>query len=174
ATTVDSEVLRVTAVDGDSSSANNMLTYSITPTSEDFTVTNSGAFMLKRRLNYNLVQKYNFLVTAKDSGGLNDTATVLINVVDFDNLNPYFSHNVYRAFILENQAGPFRTIEPEAIKAQDGDTGINMTLAYSISAVSPDKYRTNFNIDSSSGVVSVVTALDREEMNSSTISVNIK
>ncbi|XP_068583517.1 protocadherin Fat 4 [Cebidichthys violaceus] len=171
---VDSVVLEVTAVDGDSTPANNRVTYSIEPTSEDFTVTNSGDFILKRRLNYNIVQKYNFIVTAKDSGGLNDTAAVLINVVDFDNLNPYFSHNVYQAFIQENEIGPFRTIEPEAIKAQDGDIGINMTLAYSISAVSPDKYRRNFDIASSSGVVSVLTALDREEMDSSVVSVSIK
>ena len=31
------------------------------------------------------------------------------------------------------QDGPFPTIEPEAIKAQDGDTGINVALIYSIS-----------------------------------------
>ncbi|KAM6941222.1 protocadherin Fat 4 [Lycodopsis pacificus] len=171
---VDSEVLRVTAVDGDSTPANNRVTYSIEPTSEDFALATSGAFVLKRRLNYNIVQRYSFIVTAKDSGGLSDTATVLINVVDFDNLNPYFSHNVYRALIKENQVGSFLSIEPEAIKAQDGDTGINMTVTYSISAVSPDKYRQNFNVDSSSGVVSVLTALDREEMDSSVVSVSIK
>lgn len=98
------------------------------PTSEDFMVTNSGAFILKRSLNYNTVQKYDFIVTAKvtehihtcssnseawiadgcasslqDNGGLNDSASVLITVEDFDNLNPYFSHNVYQAFIPENQ-----------------------------------------------------------------------
>ncbi|XP_068451673.1 protein dachsous-like [Clinocottus analis] len=114
------------------------------------------------------------LCSLQDGAGLNDTASVLINVLDYDNLNPYFSHNLYRAFIPENQIGSFRTIEPEAIKAQDGDIGINMTLTYSISAVSPDKYRSNFNMDSSSGVVSLVTALDREEIDSSEISVNIK
>lgn len=32
------------------------------------------------------------------------------------------------------QEGSFRLIEPEAIKAQDGDRGIDMTLNYSISA----------------------------------------
>lgn len=37
---------------------------------------------------------------------------------------------MYDAF----QVGSFRVIEPEAIKAQDGDRGINMTLTYSISA----------------------------------------
>ncbi|XP_045903065.1 protocadherin Fat 4-like isoform X1 [Micropterus dolomieu] len=101
-------------------------------------------------------------------------AAVLINVEDFDNLNPYFSHNMYQALISENEIGAFRTIEPEAIRAQDGDTGINVSLTYSISAVSPDKYQTNFNIKSSTGVVSVVTAIDREEMNSNVISVSIK
>ncbi|KAG7235236.1 hypothetical protein INR49_003079 [Caranx melampygus] len=171
---VDSEILRVTAVDADGSPENKTVTYSLEPASDDFMLTNSGAFILKRRLNYNLVQKYNFVVTAEDKWGLSDTATVLINVVDFDNLNPVFSHNLYQAFIPENQRGSFRTIVPEAIEAQDGDKGINVTLTYSISAVSPDIYLTNFNMDRHSGVVSVVTAFDREEMNSSMISINIK
>lgn len=35
------------------------------PATEDFEVTDSGAFMLKRRLNYNAVQNYHFTVTAK-------------------------------------------------------------------------------------------------------------
>ncbi|XP_034543326.1 cadherin-23-like [Notolabrus celidotus] len=173
-TQLDTEVLRVTAEDADSTSTNNRLTYSFTPASEDFTLTNSGAFILKRRLNYNLVQQYNFVVTAQDVGGLNDSATVVINVVDFDNLNPYFSHSMYQAVIPENQVGPFGSIEPEPIKAQDGDTGINVTVSYRISSVSPDEYEGNFEIDSSSGVVSVLTALDREEINTRVISVSIK
>ncbi|XP_040893189.1 protocadherin Fat 4 [Toxotes jaculatrix] len=110
----------------------------------------------------------------QDRLGLNDTAAVLINVEDFDNLNPYFSRSLYQAFIPEDQVGDFRTIQPEAIKAQDGDKGINMSITYSISAVSPDKYQRNFNIDPSSGVLSVRAAIDREEMNSSVISVSIK
>lgn len=40
--------------------------------------------------------------------------------------------------------------------------------------VSPEKYQRNFHIDAGSGVVSVVTAIDREEMTSSSISVSIK
>nr|XP_046231679.1 protein dachsous isoform X5 [Scatophagus argus] len=171
---LDSEVIRVTAVDQDSTTGNNRVTYSFAPASEDFMLTNSGAFILKRRLNYNLVQQYNFIVTAKDNWGLNDTATVVIDVDDFDNFNPYFIHNVYQAFIPETQTGTFRAIEPEAIKAQDGDLGINITLSYSISAVSPERYQRNFHIDSSSGVLSVLSAIDREEMNSDVISVSIK
>nr|XP_008302668.1 PREDICTED: protocadherin Fat 4-like [Stegastes partitus] len=170
---VDSEVLQVTAVDGDIA-PHNRVTYSIDPATEVFQLTNSGAFILKRRLNYNVAQQYTFTVTAQDDWGLKDTASVVINVEDFDNLNPYFSHNLYQAFILENQVGLFHTIQPEAIRAQDGDTGINVALTYSISAVSPEKYLSNFDIDTASGVLSVVTAFDREEMDSSVISVSIK
>ena len=37
------------------------------PASEDFELTNSGGFKLKRHLNYNLVQKYSFTVKAEVS-----------------------------------------------------------------------------------------------------------
>lgn len=108
------------------------------PPTEDFTLTSSGAFVLKRRFNYNVAQRYDFTVTAKvraalrqlvqntavfqtdvtlplrclrlcslqDNGGLKDTTAVSITVEDYDNLNPYFSHNLYQAFILETQVSP--------------------------------------------------------------------
>ncbi|XP_059189738.1 protein dachsous-like [Centropristis striata] len=54
---VDSVVLQVTAVDADSSPANNQVSYSYVPASEDFILTNSGDFILKRRLNYNVAPR---------------------------------------------------------------------------------------------------------------------
>ncbi|KAM4594440.1 protocadherin Fat 4 [Fundulus diaphanus] len=171
---VNAEVLRVRAVDADSSPEFSLLTYSYEPQTEDFSLTNSGAFLLMRRLNYNVVSKYNFIVTARDKDGRNDTTSVEITVDDFDNLNPYFSHSLYQAVIPENQNGALGEITPEAIKAQDGDTGINVTVTYSITSVSPAKYRTSFDINSATGVLSVVTSFDREEMDSSSISVNIR
>ncbi|XP_043970025.1 protocadherin Fat 4 isoform X2 [Gambusia affinis] len=171
---VNSEVLRVTAVDADNTPEFNLLTYTYTPETADFSLTNSGAFILMRRLNYNVVPKYNFIVTAKDSGGNNDTTSVEIIVEDFDNLNPLFSHSLYQAAVPENQDGVLSEIKPEPIKAQDGDTGINMTITYSITSVSPAEYQANFNIDANTGALSVVTSFDREEMVSSEISVNIK
>ncbi|XP_032418046.1 protocadherin Fat 4-like [Xiphophorus hellerii] len=171
---VNTEVLRVTAVDADSTPAFNLLTYTYTPETADFSLTNSGSFTLMRRLNYNIVKNYNFIVTAMDNGGNSDTTSVEIIVEDFDNLNPFFSHSLYQAVIPENQDGVLSEIKPEPIKAQDGDTGINMTIKYSISSVSPAEYQANFNIDANTGVLSVVTSFDREEMDSSEISVNIQ
>eukprot|EP00063_Salmo_salar_P053106 XP_014027941.1 PREDICTED: protocadherin Fat 4-like [Salmo salar] len=170
---VNTEVIRVKAVDADISINNNRITYRILdPAPADFEVRNDGAVLLKRPLNYNIAQNYNFTVEARDNGDLFDTATVLLEITDFDNLNPYFNHSLYQAIIQEGQTGPFLTIQPEAIKAQDGDTGINVAIVYSISSVSPSKYLSNFNIDANSGVISVVTGLDREEI--PTVTVNIK
>lgn len=112
-----------------------MITFSLKePATEDFFMTSSGNFNLKKPFNYNVVPKYSFTVTARvrghvhterlaacgfyqkvaglsllsdccrlqDNGGLNDTATVVIRIEDFDNLNPYFSHSLYQASIPEN------------------------------------------------------------------------
>ena len=50
------------------------------PASEDFEVINSGAFILKRRLNYNLVQKYSFTVKAEVS----ETITPNCQYIQYD------------------------------------------------------------------------------------------
>ncbi|CAK6983501.1 cadherin EGF LAG seven-pass G-type receptor 2-like, partial [Scomber scombrus] len=151
-----------------------MITYSIESVTEDFKMNSSGALIINRTLNYALVPSYSFTVKAQDSGGKSDTTSIQINVKDPDNWNPYFLHNLYYAFIPEEQVGFSPTIQPEAIKALPGDPGIDTTLTYSISSVTPEKYRSNFEIDSIGGNLSVVTAIDREEMDSSIISVNIK
>ncbi|XP_032418047.1 cadherin EGF LAG seven-pass G-type receptor 2-like [Xiphophorus hellerii] len=171
---LNTEVLQVTAVDADITPEFSLLIYTYSPETADFSLANSGAFTLMRPLNYNIVPKYNFIVTAMDGGGNSDTTSVEIIVEDVDNLNPFFSHSLYQAVIPENQDGVLSEIKPEPIKAQDGDTGINMTITYSISSVSPAEYQPNFNIDSNTGALSVVTSFDREEMDSSEISVNIQ
>ncbi|CAL8333307.1 unnamed protein product [Merluccius merluccius] len=172
---VNSQAFRVEATDMDISNDNKRLSYSIlSGASEDFTFTESGTFILKRRLNYNSQKQYTFTVKAQDEGGLFDNATVLFNIEDTDNLNPYFNHNLYQASILENQIGLFHSITPEAIWARDGDTGINATIVYGITEASPPKYADHFTIDSSSGVVSLRTAIDREELDGTMITVSLK
>ncbi|MCI4393906.1 hypothetical protein PGIGA_G00162950 [Pangasianodon gigas] len=166
------QVLKVLAVDADVSPENNMLTYSILPPApNEFEVRNDGSIRLRQRLNYNTGSLYTFTVKAEDRGNLYNTTTVTINVQDFDNMNPYFDHALYQASIPENQAGPFKTVTPEAIKAQDGDTGINQSLDYSITSVNPNKYESNFNIDQNTGIISVTTALDREEIETITLQI---
>ncbi|XDV15735.1 hypothetical protein PO909_015751 [Leuciscus waleckii] len=172
ATAVGSDVLRVKAEDADVSPQNSNIIYSILPPAPDeFEVKDDGNIRLKQALNYDSAQQYIFTVQAKDKDKeeFRDTTTVTITVDDFDNLNPYFEHSLYKASIEENQVGQFSDITPEAIKAHDGDTGINEPVLYSITAAFPNEYQSNFDIDQNSGVISVTTALDREEVDQITV-----
>ncbi|XP_053332588.1 cadherin-23 [Clarias gariepinus] len=169
---VNFQVLTVQAVDADVSPENSIVTYSILPPApDDLEIRNDGTIRIRRRLNYNIANIYNFTVKAVDAGNLYDTTNVVINVEDIDNLNPYFDHALYEASIPENLAGLFTTITPDNIKAQDGDTGINQPVDYSITTVTPNKYQPNFSIDRNTGIISVTAALDREEIETITLQI---
>ncbi|KAI4888420.1 hypothetical protein NFI96_021809 [Prochilodus magdalenae] len=171
-TEVGSSVLQVKAVDADVTPPHSTVTYSLESSAPaEFELRGDGTIRLQSRLNYNTRNLYTFTVNATD-GERTDTTTVTIIVEDFDNLNPYFNHSLYQASIPENEAGPLSNVLPEPIKAQDGDTGLNQPVVYSITAVNPSKFQSNFNIDPSSGVISVTTGLDREEIQ--TIEIQIK
>ncbi|KAK2523218.1 hypothetical protein Q9966_012281 [Columba livia] len=119
--------------------------------------------MVNKTLDYNKVNVFNLTVQAKERLGNNsDTASLLINVQDYDTLNPYFSQAVYDGKISENQLGPLAVL-PENILAQDGDTGINEKVVYSIKLVKPAAYSDSFLINADTGVLEVKTAVDREE-----------
>ncbi|XP_023680682.2 protocadherin Fat 4 [Paramormyrops kingsleyae] len=169
---VDSLVEKVEAVDADVSTVNNRVTYSILdPAPDKFMIQSNGSIILKSALNYNLANSYSFTVEARDAGGLTDTTKVFFTVEDFDNTSPYFQRSLYHATIQENQMGMFRDILPEAILAKDGDIGINESVIYSINQVSPDQYQSYFSIDEDTGVITVVSSLDREEISSIILSI---
>ncbi|XP_026070623.1 protocadherin alpha-4-like [Carassius auratus] len=160
---------RVKAFDKDVNLENKRVTYSmLPPVPEHFGLRynpqhDAADIELIKPVNYNNVKKYVFMVEAKDIGGLSGTTTVTLTIEDFDNLNPYFDHCLYKASIEENQVGLFSDITPEPIKAQDGDTGINEPVVYSITSVIPNEYQNSFEIDRNTGVISVTAALDREQ-----------
>ncbi|KAK2909411.1 hypothetical protein Q8A67_005248 [Cirrhinus molitorella] len=166
ATAVGSDVLSVTANDADATIDNKRMTYSILPpVPDEFEVIydmqmNACKIRLTKPLNYNNVQQYIFTVEAKDIGGLRDTTKVTITVEGVHKLSlNYFDHSLHEAFFKENQVGHVLDIIPMAKTVQEA-TGIKV---YSITTVVPNKYQNNFEIDQSSGVISVTTALDRQE-----------
>uniref|UniRef100_A0A087XD96 Cadherin domain-containing protein n=1 Tax=Poecilia formosa TaxID=48698 RepID=A0A087XD96_POEFO len=107
-------------------------------------------------------------VTETDNllSAMNEFMRLIIN--DINDNSPVFEKKFYSQNVSED--GDLSEIRPEPIKAQDGDTGINMTITYSITS----EYQANFNIDADTGVLTVVTSFDREEMDRGEISVNIK
>ncbi|PKU40343.1 protocadherin fat 4-like [Limosa lapponica baueri] len=158
-------VIKVEAVDKDFSPLWSLLTYSLSgPNSDYFYIREGdGNIMVNKTLDYNTINLFNLTVQAKEKFGDNsDTASLLINVQDYDTMNPYFSQSVYNGNISENQLGPL-AILPEKILAKDGDTGINEKVLYSIKLVKPLAYSNNFSINEDTGVLEVKTAVDREE-----------
>ncbi|XP_069036120.1 cadherin EGF LAG seven-pass G-type receptor 2-like [Lepisosteus oculatus] len=167
-------IIKVMAEDRDTSPENNRITYSIVPPApSEFEVqARDGAILLKSPLNYNRASSYSFNVKAQDPKNESSQTNVAITVTDYDNMSPYFSHSLYSATIPEHKTGELSTVHPAAIEAKDGDLGLNTPVSYSINTVTPQEYTSSFNINEDNGIVSVLTALDRELIE--TIEINIK
>ncbi|XP_072783487.1 protocadherin Fat 4 isoform X1 [Taeniopygia guttata] len=159
---INSTVIKVEAEDKDFSPEFSILTYSLWgPNSDYFSIREGdGNIMVKKPLDYNEVNFFNLTVQAKEKfGNQSATASLIINVEDYDTLNPYFSQSVYHGNISENQVGPLSTV-PKVL-AQDGDKGINEKIIYSIKLVNPPAYNNSFSINDA-GVLEVKTSIDRE------------
>nr|XP_031360383.1 cadherin-87A-like [Lonchura striata domestica] len=103
---INSTVIKVEAEDKDFSPEFSILTYSLWgPNSDYFSIREGdGNIMVKKPLDYNEVNFFNLTVQAKEKfGNQSATASLIINVEDYDTLNPYFSQSVYHGNISENQ-----------------------------------------------------------------------
>ncbi|XP_021248692.1 protocadherin Fat 4-like isoform X2 [Numida meleagris] len=162
---INSSVIKVEAKDKDLSPLFSQISYSLWgPNSDYFYIREGdGNIMVNKTLDYNKINHFNLTVQAKERFGNNsDTVSLIIDVQDYDTLNPYFSQSVYNGTISENKLGPL-SILPEKIFAKDGDAGINEKVFYSIKLVKPPAYSNTFSIDTDSGMLEVKTAVDREE-----------
>ncbi|KAI1240359.1 hypothetical protein IHE44_0008776 [Lamprotornis superbus] len=132
------------------------------PNSDYFSIREGdGTVMLKKPLDYNEVNFFNLTVQAKEKfGNQNATTSLIINVQDYDTLDPYFSQSMYNGNISENKVGPLSVL-PEKVLAQDGDKGINEKIIYSIKLVNPPAYNNSFSINDD-GVLEVKTPINRE------------
>ncbi|RXN13097.1 cadherin-related tumor suppressor-like protein [Labeo rohita] len=113
------------------------------------TARDADVYMDNKRITYSIL----------DIEGLSDTATVTITVEGY----PYFDHSLYKASIEKNKVGHISDVTPEAIKVHEDNRSINKPVVYSITTVVPNEYQNSFEIDQNNGVISVTTALDREE-----------
>ncbi|XP_071996671.1 protocadherin Fat 4-like isoform X3 [Engystomops pustulosus] len=140
-----------------------LIKYSLSGPFNDYFHMNSsnGVITLAKVLEYNRINRYNLNASAENPWGFSSTVPVHIDIQDVDTMDPHFIYPLYEGSISENQRGDVST-HPEAIKAIDGDLGINENLYYSISKVYPPEYRNFTSIDSSSGKISLNKELDRE------------
>ncbi|KAM4544779.1 protocadherin Fat 3 [Odontesthes bonariensis] len=146
-------VLQVFAQDQDSEK-NAVVTYQILSdiynSSDYFQIdSNSGLVFTARMLDYELMQRYNFIVRATDSGepALSSDVSVTVTVTDTNDNPPNFSQALYETFVSElAPRGHFVT----CIQASDADICDAQRLRYSILS---GNEKTTFMMEPDTGVL---------------------
>lgn len=145
------EFLTVSAKDMDEGGT---ITYSVK--SNCFNINRfSGVLVRSRtcRLSFKNKRKYVFQVEASDGQQIS-SAEVVVTITDANDHTPMFNESTYFASVYENQLAGTSVLQ---VNATDGDFGENAKLSYSIRV--RDKV---FAIDSQTGIISTLKALDRE------------
>ncbi|XP_059058690.1 cadherin-99C [Achroia grisella] len=148
---INSTVTTVTAKDPE----NEPVTYSIVSGNDlrQFAIgANTGIITVIRRLDREVLTRYQLMVRAEDPGKLSSTATVNIKVTDINDNNPKFDEDSYLFHVKEGLSGEVVGY----VHATDSDEGINAMITYSIPSHLP------FNIDNGTGMITTNTALDYE------------
>lgn len=109
-------------------------------------------------LDVDSVDLYNLTVMAVDGGGLKDTATVIVSIVDSnDNQPQILAPHSFQLTISEDT--PLGFVILESINATDADTGINADIRFLITS---GDITNSFLINEHSGEILVSSPLDRE------------
>jgi protocadherin Fat 4 len=101
---------------------------------------------------------YNFTVLATDGGGRNDTARICISVLDSNNNAPQILSPQGVDITLPEDTAPGHVIV-EAINATDADSGDNAAIRF---LITDGVLRESFDIDETTGRITVSGPLDRE------------
>ena len=169
---VPSELLVVTATDGDSPGTNNSrVEYSISSGNSDNTFEvdpSTGAFRVINELDFEQRNLYTVTVTATDFGSpmrLSGSTTVRVTVIDVNDNVPMITSN-FTVNVSEQSPPGSRLAQ---FTASDMDTGA--TLTYSIAGGNEDML---FSIDNSTGLVTLVAMLDYEQQTQHTLTVSVR
>ncbi|XP_062865096.1 protocadherin Fat 1a [Trichomycterus rosablanca] len=149
-------ILQVSATDADIRS-NAHITYQLLgPGSEHFSIVpDTGELKTLDDLDYEEEAVHRMKVRAVDGGGRYCEAEVEVTLVDVNDNAPRFSSDPYTITVFENT----ELHTPVAqLQATDLDTGSNSELIFSLL----DSADGTFSIDEHSGVLHLVSALDRE------------
>lgn len=106
--------------------------------------------------------RYSLSITATDSGGRADSATVNIEVLDANTFRPVFEQTSYSVNIFEDVPVGTTVL---VVSATDGDVGENARITYTMDDIA------EFQINPGSGAITTKKILDREITAGYTISV---
>lgn len=130
-----------------------------------------GLITIAQPLDYKQEKRFILTVTATDSGGRQDTATVYVNVTDANNYAPVFENAPYSASVFED--APLGTTVL-VISATDGDVGQNAQITYTLGTMDEKQSTPEFTINPQTGAIITTALLDRESVSGYLLTVTAK
>ncbi|KAK6480095.1 neural-cadherin-like [Huso huso] len=179
---VDTSVMEMTATDLDDTTVghNAVLTYRIVGNAKNgihmdlFSInpTTGTIFVAKGALDREKMDKYFFVVEAKDGGGMTGTGTATIWVTDVNDHAPKFTQHSCSARISENSDLNSAVLE---VSATDADIGENAQMTFSIIAGDPEqKFYIENHKKEQHGTIRLKKKLDYEKLNEQRFNLTIK
>ena len=159
---VESSVVQLQAIDPDTDD----LTYFLIEGNEEgkFEIDAvSGLVSLAALLDFELADLYSLVASVHDgvTTSVMSNVTITVRVLDENDNSPQFSEDTYTVQVPEDL---FPGASVLTVLANDSDSGDNGAIQYSIGSVTPSQPL--FSIDTVSGVVSTISALDYENQTS--------
>nr|XP_022918571.1 protocadherin-like wing polarity protein stan isoform X2 [Onthophagus taurus] len=115
-----------------------------------------GLITIAQPLDYKQEKRYILTVSASDSGGRTDTATVYVNVSDANNFAPVFEIAPYIGSVYED--APIGTTVL-VVTATDNDVGLNAQITFTLGE---ENENSDFVINPQTGAILTNKKLDRE------------
>uniref|UniRef100_A0A7N8WYG6 Cadherin domain-containing protein n=1 Tax=Mastacembelus armatus TaxID=205130 RepID=A0A7N8WYG6_9TELE len=118
--------------------------------------------ILKKSLDREQQAVHNLILTAVDGGtpARSGTASVIVRVLDTNDNAPKFDKSIYNVKIMENS--PIGSLVLH-LNATDLDEGSNSDITYSYSLYTSEKTQETFNLNPSTGEISVKGMLNYED-----------
>ncbi|XP_051936491.1 protocadherin alpha-C2-like isoform X2 [Hippocampus zosterae] len=118
--------------------------------------------ILKETLNREEHAVHNLMLNAIDGGkpARSGTAKIIVQVLDTNDNSPLFDKSIYSVKIMEN--APIGSLVID-LNATDLDEGSNSDLSYSYSLYTPEKTQQTFNLNPSTGEITVKGMLNYED-----------
>ncbi|XP_068613928.1 protocadherin beta-15-like [Brachionichthys hirsutus] len=128
--------------------------------------------VLDKELDREKEHDINFVLTAVDGGNpqRSGSVNIIVTVLDANDNAPVFDQTLYKAVIPEDSAIDTVVV---TVSATDADNGVNGEVTYDFSRIS-DKAKKVFSLDSKSGEIKVIGALDFESNSKFELRVNAK
>ncbi|XP_061755634.1 protocadherin alpha-C2-like [Nerophis ophidion] len=118
--------------------------------------------IMKKSLDREQQAEHNLILTAVDGGTppRSGTVNIIVNVLDTNDNAPLFNESIYSVKIMENSPIGSLVID---LNATDLDEGSNSDLTYSYSLYTPEKTQGTFNLNPSTGEITVRGMLNYED-----------